>query len=514
MNDNDNVNTYTPYDTIGAECSICLQEMIPFQSALTIGACGHMFHKACLDSVQESKDHCVKCRSVFDTSPLSTLYPPDDNEMESCMTIYNVNALDRISMPSDVLSIKFVHAGTIPPSIKKFTKLAQVLVYEPKNSDDDDDDCEDDSSRIPKTPCSIDAIYDCPSMQYLQCTNVYMPSVSPSLRNLTKITYLCMTGCDIATIPNKIGELVQLQFLDLSENSLTSLPESIGKLHELEQLHVNSNQLHSLPDSLSTLTNLRVLNICHNFFETVPECIQHCTGLRSFNCHATNLKAVPTWLGELMELDDVCLSSNPQLTSIHLDNDVKWTDLDISRTAINRFEFLLHTPDLQILCLDKTELACLPKELRELRQMRQLECTSNKITSIPPGVLPTSLVSLDMSDNRLKGKLSRDLRRLVNLKHLGLKNNRLTNINTISTVLKNVETVDVSHNELVLVGPEVAKAFPNLVDLNLCHNPLLESVDVNMMAMTKLMTVDVTDCPQVRLPIGLVLHDRIRVNIS
>ncbi len=511
--DNVNNNTYTPYDTIGAECSICLQEMIPFQSALTIGACGHMFHKACLDSVQKSKDYCVKCRSVFDTSPLSTLYPPDDNEMESCMTIYNVKALDRISTPSDILSMKFVHAGTIPPSIKRFTKLAQVLVYELKNSDDDDE-CEDDSPRIPKTPCSIDAIYDCPSMQYLRCTNVHMPSVSPSLRNLTKMTYLCMTGCNVTTLPTKIGELVQLQFLDLSDNSLTSLPESIGQLQALQQLHVNSNQLRSLPSSLSNLTNLEVLNICHNFFEAVPECVKHCTGLRSFNCHATNLKTVPAWLGELMELDDVCLSSNPQLTDIHLDNDVKWTDLDISRTTIKNFEFLLHTPDLQTLCLDKTDLACLPKELLELRQLRQLECSSNRIASIPQGVLPKSLVSLDMSDNRFRGKLPHDLRRLINLIHLNFKNNRLTNINTITTILKNVETVDVSHNALKLVGPEVAKAFPNLVDLNLCYNPLLESVDASMMAMAKLMTVDVTDCPQVRLPIGLVLHDRIRVNIS
>ena len=82
----------TPYDTVGSSCAICLEDMIPFQSVLITGLCGHTFHKNCADQVQTNVDRCAKCRHVFDIELPNDCI--DDNEYDNCVTIYNTRALE------------------------------------------------------------------------------------------------------------------------------------------------------------------------------------------------------------------------------------------------------------------------------------------------------------------------------------------------------------------------------------------------------------------------------------
>jgi Leucine-rich repeat (LRR) protein len=499
--------SYTPYDSLGAECSICLQEMIPFHSVLTIGACGHMFHKTCLDRGQDSTTTCVKCRGVFNPGPFAAMYPPDHNEIESCMTVCNVLALNHVE-PSTVKSLKFVHAGPIPDTVTNFPNLLQVLVYEAKTSDDDFEDVDDST---PLTPCSVDAIYNCPTVSYLRCTNVYMLTISNSISNLRQLTYLCLDNCSIETLPDMIGELVQLEYLDVSTNFLTELPDCVGSLTKLKHLHVKGNKLSTLPDSLSNLTDLQMLDMSHNSFETLPECIRHFANLRSLACHATGLREVPNWLSDLQGLDEVCFSCNPRLKSLPLSKTVvKWTDLDISRTAIHDFEFLECTPDLTSLDISDMRLKQLPSELADLSQLQTLLCSFNKISDIPANRLPISLITLDLGSNKFRGNLPYQLQQLPNLVELDLKHNMISTIRA-NTTFKELAILNLSHNVLGCVETTDVYNFPNLVELDVSSNIRLVDITHAILTFPHMSTIDVANCPNLRLPLLFMDQERVEV---
>ena len=248
----------------------------------------------------------------------------------------------------------------------------------------------------------------------------------------------------------------------------------------------------------------------HNSFGTLPECIRHFANLRSLTCHAIGLREVPNWLSDLQSLDEVSFSFNLRLDSLPLPKTVKWTDLDICRTSIHDFEFLKCTPDLTSLDISDMRLKQLPFELADLSQLQTLLCSCNKISDILGDVLPISLITLDLGSNKFRGNFPYQLQQLPNLVELDLKHNMISTIRA-NTTFKELAVLNLSHNVLRDIVSTDVYNFPNLVELDVSSNVRLVDITHAILTFPHMSTIDVTNCPNLRLPLLFMDQDRVEI---
>src|SRR6185369_18053886 len=68
----------------------------------------------------------------------------------------------------------------------------------------------------------------------------------------------------LVEVPKSLRQLTNLRGLDLSGNLLTELPEWLGELTSLVSLDLSGNQLKKLPEWLGQLTRLHDLSLSDN----------------------------------------------------------------------------------------------------------------------------------------------------------------------------------------------------------------------------------------------------------
>jgi Leucine-rich repeat (LRR) protein len=222
------------------------------------------------------------------------------------------------------------------------------------------------------------------------------------------------------------------------------------------------------------------------------------------------LREVPDWLSDLQGLDEVSFSFNLRLDSLSLSKTVKLTDLDICRTSIYDFEFLKCTPDLTSLNVSDMRLKKLPNGLANLSQLQILEASSNKISDILGDVLPPSLITLDLGSNKFRGALPYQLQQLPNLVELDLKHNMISTIRA-NTTFKELASLNLSHNVLRCVETTDVSNFPNLVELDVSFNSRLVDLTHTILTLPHMSTIDVANCPNLRLPLLFLDQDRVDV---
>jgi small GTP-binding protein len=185
--------------------------------------------------------------------------------------------------------------------------------------------------------------------------------------------------------------------------------------------------------------------------------------------------------------------------------------------ALRRIEEVKKTGATGLYLFDQG-LTELPLGLFQLKQLTQLDLSSNNLTELPPAIIQlTNLTRLNLSDNNLTGlpsvieqltslttlilggnnltklpsvvgrltNLSRleawdcnlkylpyELFELNNLIELHLDNNQLTHLPHQVKQLINLSQLELNYNELTFLPPEIVE-LPNLEELNLFDNPLV-----------------------------------------
>jgi hypothetical protein len=146
------------------------------------------------------------------------------------------------------------------------------------------------------------------------------------------LTELKLSNNQLKEIPESLGRLTQLETLEINENQLLKLPKSIGKLLLLSNLQFISNQITNLPGSFSNLRNLKLLafgvNTLGNPLNELPSYFSTFEKLTILAIANLNLKNVPKWLGQLVNLKELHLNGN------------KLTDLPSSLAQLEHLETL------------------------------------------------------------------------------------------------------------------------------------------------------------------------------
>ncbi|MBT1690232.1 T9SS type A sorting domain-containing protein [Dawidia soli] len=208
-------------------------------------------------------------------------------------------------------------------------------------------------------------------------------STLPDLSGLSKLTRLTASqNKDLAALPASFFSLTHLTYIDLGWGGLSSLPDDIQNLVNLEQLHVDVCKLTELPVGIGRLAKLHTLDASYNQLESLPEALGWATGLQQLNLRGNKLIALPATFAQLSALEGIDLRNN--------------------------------------------RLASFPSSIAALSRLQTIQASTNQMEGGLPAALwnrpATRPLSLEVSDNKLSGKI--EIPNARSVRFLGLSGNR------------------------------------------------------------------------------------------
>lgn len=284
-------------------------------------------------------------------------------------------------------------------------------------------------------------------------------------------------------LPETFGDLLHLQTLDLSSNSLENLPQSFLALRRLKTLKLQNN-LQLVRSGRFKAETLATGDIAHVRWE-----LQH-----QLQCEIRGGQP-PVPQSKVVGAGDECWS-----TDIHLHKeftqlidvaqstlvlDYHWKNLQIAHFPSSFFTSL---GKLQELRLSGHDLPVIPSSFVYMTSLRVLQLRRNKIQrmeddvfALPDGVLSV-LEELDLEYNELTS-LPESIGNLRSLRVLRASNNRLETIpDTISALSESLAEISLAHNHFV-EPPSGFSSLQQLTRLDLAYNRLtrLDSVDFTLL---------------------------------
>lgn len=144
-------------------------------------------------------------------------------------------------------------------------------------------------------------------------TGAPLPASSPVPKpNFERLVTLVLNNNQLSQIPTSFAQLGSLKALVLSRNRLTSpLSPTLGQLTSLSYLDLRANQLESLPTEIASLKSLTKLDASYNRLLTLPPSLGACVNLREVLLFDNKLDVLPIQLARLVELKILDLRSNP-----------------------------------------------------------------------------------------------------------------------------------------------------------------------------------------------------------
>ncbi|KAI6171558.1 Protein toll [Aphelenchoides bicaudatus] len=295
--------------------------------------------------------------------------------------------------------------------------------------------------------------------------------------NFTSLQTLDISDNHLKSLSSGIFDgLSELTELNLSNNSIYHVDvEAFRPLgRQLRQLDMSGNQLAELPIAIGRLARANTLDFSKNLISKAYK----------FNLNKiTHLARLDLSENLLEMIESYVFADCPHLTELNLrSNRIKEMNGDAFQKC----------PQLRTLDLSKNELESLDGALREIRSLRHLNMSSNKLTMLNWSELPHDLISVSAAHNQinlLSAVEQSRLRRLELqhnqislllaeqlpdvLEHLNISNNQLQQLGDATFAhLKQLKSVDMRDNNLSVVQAQNFAPASTVVRLFLSSNPL------------------------------------------
>ncbi|XP_029128685.1 receptor-like protein 34 [Cajanus cajan] len=301
---------------------------------------------------------------------------------------------------------------------------------------------------------------------------------------LTKLNTLnLMDNNLIGKIPSSLFDLTQLSLVDFSYNRLEGpLPNKITGFLNVTTLRFENNLLNgTIPSWCLSLPSVVHLDLSNNQFTGHISAISSYSLQSLFLCNNNLQGNIPESIFSLENLTDLCLSSNNLSGSVHFPLFSKLQNLqNLSLSHNNQLSLNFKSnvnysfPFLRSLSLSSMGLTEFPKLSVEVPTLGFLDLSNNKLSGRVPNWLHemSSLYQLDLSRNLLTAALNQFSRNYM-LFHLDLSFNLLTG--GISSSICNASMMmilNLSHNKLIGILPQCFSNLSNLEILDLQKNKL------------------------------------------
>ncbi|GKB09298.1 leucine-rich repeat-containing protein, partial [Tanacetum coccineum] len=336
----------------------------------------------------------------------------------------------------------------------------------------------------------------------------YLPENLGRLRNL--ITFDLGFNFLTGEIPESIGTLPNLETLVINENSISgAIPDSIGQLSALKRLDLSHNQLTgSLPNSFGNLSKLTVFYVYNNMLKGSVT-IHHFANLTSLgelkaeNNKLTLHAGVENWVPpfQLTVLRIGSWDLGPRFPS-WLKSQGNLTQLDISNANISDAMpewFWTTFSGIEFLNISHNRIqGKLTRDLGFLATNAVLDLHDNYFKGpLPASFNRPDIDFVDLSTNRLSGSLNRFLCTKVHepsqLKVLNLANNNLSVLFQIAGKLGFFSCLSVENNRLSGGIPKSMGEISSLRSLNMRRNNLAGKLPLSVMSSKSLLIVDLAD---------------------
>ncbi|KAK3405440.1 hypothetical protein EUGRSUZ_K01593 [Eucalyptus grandis] len=285
-----------------------------------------------------------------------------------------------------------------------------------------------------------------------------------------------------------------LESLTLSFTSISGkIPDSIGEFKNLKTLYLSNCTLTgSIASSLVNLTKLTNLDLSHD------ELTGH---IPSFVVKLEQLMDIPIWFwdvgkGTLQSLD---ISNNLIEGSIQQFPWKELIDVDLSH---NLFQGPLSIPPLHIvyfLAIDNGFNGEIPPSICKLRSLKPLDLACKNLSGSIPQCLGnlTNLLYLDLSANKFEGKLPRSLDNCASLFFLNISYNKINDIfskfeGPLPTPPPATQFYFVANNKIGGKLPKDIGNLKSLKGLNFSHNNLTGYIPSSTGNLTELEWLDLS----------------------
>ncbi|KAF6137850.1 hypothetical protein GIB67_040558 [Kingdonia uniflora] len=357
-------------------------------------------------------------------------------------------------------------------------------------------------------------LYNLSSLERLDLSlNVYFHGkISDNIGNLTSLTSLKMNFNKLeGGIPRTLTNLCRLQELDLYSNKLTG---------EITGFLGNASQCMAL--------NLRTINLARNQLSgTIPASIGRMLFLEELHLHTNSLNgSVPENIGLLSKLERLSFSSNALkgvLTELHFAKLTRLVSLSMSSNSFvwNVSSTWIPPFSLQYIYMGSCQMGPqIAPWLRTQKNIVELDLSnagisegipswlwnsSSKITSLNlasnhlDGPIPrvsSYLEYLDLSNNSFSGSISSFLCNPMDIKNnlvsLDLSKNRIAGkLPQCWMYWQNLDTIKLGNNNLTGIIPSSMGSLHRLASLNMRGNNLQGELPSSMQNCTYLSLIDI-----------------------
>lgn len=319
---------------------------------------------------------------------------------------------------------------------------------------------------------------------------------------MPNITTLRITGAEVTSIPQLTSVDSSVEYLDFSHNQITSLlPDLFVNCSSLQKLNLDDNKLTVIPNgvfgpansalkflylssndlnlietgALANLSSVEEFYIQNNKFTSFPLEVSSLVGVQRLYMSQNKITTVPPeGLMDLHELTHLNIAYNkliemPPLTTNH--SRLRYLNLKSNKIKECSEDYFQNTPKLQYLNLEINKLTTIPN-LTDLSKLGQFHAADNSINTIPDGFLDglSSLTHLNLENNKLSTVNLEQYN--LNITHLLLNNNPLTNFPGILTTGNSLMYLQLEECGLEKIPPEFPLSFEKLQSLHLDHNKL------------------------------------------
>jgi len=267
-----------------------------------------------------------------------------------------------------------------------------------------------------------------PKLRELKLSDNKITSLEGAFSGLRYLEFVELSGNLLQDIDYQVFESCKhrLQELYIRDNLLHTIDSSINILSGLQELHIGNNKIHSLPDKLN-LPNLVVLYIDNNVISTLQSCLKFLPNLRRLNANNNQITSLDfTIYGwSLIRLD---IGDNP-LSSLNLSEKMKLEKLILDWVDLSAIELEVLPPRILRLSMEHCNLSAIPKEVFQLKYLKEYSIMHNQLETIPEQVFQFRyLEKLWIAGNNLEYSKLRQMDKRRKLQVI-LENDRVLDFN-------------------------------------------------------------------------------------